>query len=570
MYRFVPILNGVELPGYDSNDLADYRTLYNWLRGSISRSAPMLSVNMQSPLLAKARNIAADARTVNRNSRSPIEVHIRMDSYDILTMGAFMDGIFTGHGYTHTNAKFSPTTKEVVAAHLDDPAYRILMSAWSGKSFFYKDWLAASKCSFCRQGGMDRCRHPACEAINRGGRERVYVARLLAGQSPFSNNAYEMVDWNHPRIELDPAPGCCCTPTTGTCLSCGESTTNEEGRYCLYCQSNMSFHCAGCGEHKENGSTGFLDHLRLCQTCYASRISECRTCGNMQVTPVNEEVTGDCPRCKKQVIKEWNEKPKAIFHHIGVVPDIISPSLFMGTEIEIEMKPRFADFTTVVAERAMKDLNGHAYFKKDSSIANGFELVTHPGTYTWWMDKDNPVLKSIGKLSKTCESFWPETTGQHIHLSRNSFKDALHLSKFMNFFDQNKLFVSFVAERHNEEFAFYDPMFDREHAYRAITDLYRSNHHAAVTTYPEGRTTIEVRVFKGNLRRTRILKNIQFVTAVWLFTSDNTGKYYETQDELTNNIMPKMTAQAFKDFVTGKIDLFPDLEAFIRNYRKEE
>jgi hypothetical protein len=76
------------------------------------------------------------------------------------------------------------------------------------------------------------------------------------------------------------------------------------------------------------------------------------------------------------------------------------------------------------------------YLKGDGSLNDGFEIVTHPMTHDWAMEKF--PWEMIEKLRRSGYRSWDtDTCGLHVHASRTSFVDRSHLWKWTYLINKN-------------------------------------------------------------------------------------------------------------------------------------
>jgi hypothetical protein len=343
---------------------------------------------------------------------------------------------------------------------------------------------------------------------------------------------------------------------------------------CSHCINNVLQRCFNCDTIVRNIAAPFNGRetivagmKKLCRECYTTLFAQCPQCLELVAKEtINEE---GCQACLKTVIKDYNFHPDPRFlHPKGQQPASSLP--YMGLELEVEMKERYTDKKEVVARRFHKAAQGSVYLKHDSSIFCGFEIVSHPGTFEWWSDPDNPALAAIKKLTKTCQSFWCENTGIHVHISRDKFVNNWHRALFVHFITLNKEFSSFVAERYQGNTAAFKFELDQNLA-TLIQGAGKMERHAAVNL-SSSQPTIEVRIFKGNLRTDRILKDIEYIQAVFEYThrlaiNKNPGIRAFTMDNV-NELNEHLEPQIFKKWLKGNHEKrFPNLVQYIAKYK---
>jgi hypothetical protein len=146
--------------------------------------------------------------------------------------------------------------------------------------------------------------------------------------------------------------------------------------------------------------------------------------------------------------------------------------------------------------------------KHDGSLDNGFELVT--GKYA--LAHHQTLWEKICQkaLEHGCISYKKPTTGLHVHLSR-SFFTQLDIGKFVCFINSelHREHIRKIAGRDSASYAALKK--------KTITSLGEGRYEAVNLT---NHRTIEVRIFKGTLKASRVLASIEFCHALahWVKT----------------------------------------------------
>lgn len=345
-----------------------------------------------------------------------------------------------------------------------------------------------------------------------------------------------------------------------TCLDCGEyyfksvafKLKKITGYNCWNCyQSNVRL-CENCSVVSTkkmhfvhiNGN----QEVQVCHDCLG-KFEKCIQCNSLwNIIPL---VNGRCINCLPNLIHDYMYKPDAILYNTN--SDKIATPYF-GIELEVEMKPEQKKLMHVIAARFQKDIDKLAYLKKDSSIANGFEIVSHPMTLNFWNTNADAFWNALKKLTKHCESWSVDNCGIHVHVGRTTFESNAHIAKFMAFINNNRLFSAFIAERYNAKQAPFMDLTNSTTALNIASCTTPIDRHTAVNvqkTLP----TVEVRIFKGNMRKRKIMKNIEFVHAVQSYTKKATFE--------------DMAVKDFIAFVAGEQITYPNLYSYIKKYKKD-
>lgn len=195
-------------------------------------------------------------------------------------------------------------------------------------------------------------------------------------------------------------------------------------------------------------------------------------------------------------------KPRSIF--TGAPEDI-----YLGVELEIETYSR-DDNEYVASELSNAVPLNRIYFKNDGSLAEGFEIVTHPLTLEkhreLWSDMTNAFNllnadKYLRKLHDEC--------GLHVHIGYRNCKQIekqeLVAKRMMRFLAYNLEFTRIVARRRENTWCEID----------SADDIY--SHYMAVNI--QSYYTIELRIFKSSYNKDEIIAAIEFAHALYRYCS---------------------------------------------------
>ena len=276
--------------------------------------------------------------------------------------------------------------------------------------------------------------------------------------------------------------------------------------------------CNQCDDifHRDNG-TWYRDTL-YCDSCYDAYYYECNECGS-------ECWDGDGHDCSDDedegAIHSYSYRPSPYFFGRG--------QYYLGFELEVEARnnSRYEG-----AELVQNELGGHAYMKDDGSLSDGFEVVTHPHTLQEYQTNFN--WEFIPKLKREGYRSWnTDTCGLHVHVSRTAFgtgespwgrvdreqlilKRQAHELRFMKLIYDNQRQVERIAGRSGNHYATFG---DKGKLIEKVKFGNQSNgRYSAINT--ENDATLEVRVFKGSLRKERVLSALEFVAASVEYTRD--------------------------------------------------
>lgn len=207
--------------------------------------------------------------------------------------------------------------------------------------------------------------------------------------------------------------------------------------------------------------------------------------------------------------------------------------------------------------------------KRDGSLGSeiGWEIVTKPISFDWWSwehsaaDKFFRLVGELRRLGYTSHD--NEKCGLHIHVSREAFGPVLQTPHFYWFHRLvNGPLMFKLSQRKIEQvegYARQRPAF--ENSLNTCTAGgswstfgHNSDRYVAcnVTSH-----TVEVRIFRGNLRKDRIKKAIETVVAMIEFARHRSWfELHQEQDELE---------KAFVAWVMRRPGQYPNLQTYLLN-----
>lgn len=263
----------------------------------------------------------------------------------------------------------------------------------------------------------------------------------------------------------------------------------------------------------------------LCAEC-AEGYAECADCGEWFREDDMARRGGElvCWHCSARrldgAICSYGYKPRPRFHRAeGEAED----SLVLGIELEMDGGDRAA----AVARIAEKWGEDWVYFKSDSSLDCGVELVTHPISPLVLMSEEGRALWAdvcAAALAEGMRSHDTRTCGLHVHVNRDFFgkgEAARALAEY-------KLLT--VADRFFEPLAIFSRRRrDRLDQWagrtclpatrdgwlasaRSASRVARCDRYRAVNTTNEH--TVEFRLFRGTLKAETLLATFQFVAGL--------------------------------------------------------
>ena len=322
---------------------------------------------------------------------------------------------------------------------------------------------------------------------------------------------------------------------------------------CPTCLENETRVCSRCNE-RIWADDDYGDASRpLCHHCYDRYYVSCGTCGRVipydeVYYPDDDEDTPLCYTCytqdqrKERIIHDYYYKPEPLFHGSG--------PRFFGVELEIDEGGELTSNAEEILDAGNAGGCENIYIKHDGSLSEGLEIVTHPASLDYHMDKLPwpDILETARRLdyrSHQCGS-----CGLHCHVSRNAFGVSEQSQ------DACIARVLFFVEKHWEELLKFSRRTPRQlerwaarYGYKdqplEILDHAKKGYHAGRYTCVnlENSDTIEFRLFRGTLKLNTLLATLQMVDRICdvaLFLSDEEIKSMSWTTFVSGCIRPEL------------------------------
>lgn len=279
--------------------------------------------------------------------------------------------------------------------------------------------------------------------------------------------------------------------------------------YLTACES-----CNRFGLDNGNGDFHEFASCTYCENCYSNNVYECEDC-------YENYWADDGHDCDNGVIHEWDYKPRPVFFGHS------EARYWFGFELEVE-NIESDERTHSVAERVQELMGEHVYLKRDGSLSDGFEIVSHPHTLE---SHQNDIKWSVLQDLRNSgfRSWNTESCGIHVHVSRSAFGNGVtgdrrratltaqaHELRFMKLIYDNQRQAERLAGRSSSRWASFA---DKGSLVNKVKYGSQNNdRYSAVNT--DNSQTLEVRIFKGSLKKERVLSAIEFVAACVEYTRD--------------------------------------------------
>lgn len=312
--------------------------------------------------------------------------------------------------------------------------------------------------------------------------------------------------------------------------------------------------CEACDVAMHSDDSYSVRDSNLCESCYHDRYWFCDVCdtehdaGELCPEDEGEDEGEEEPSAFAQPIRHSriNGQPEAtpetsllyrqrssgllLVHSTNVLtvhqgfrsaPGEALPEnpLWLGVELEVE--PNQNNVVSDYIKRAHKEVGSFAILKKDGTLSHaGFEIVSVPGTLRWHRGVWGPFFKEAAPFL----SSWTDGhCGMHVHIDRAALS-AMTVGKLYRFLNDraNSGLLYKIAGRGNGEYHTYSP------SHMRISEGFKieaSSHYdvlsrSATNSIYDMSTTLELRMFRGNVAKAGFFKNLEFTAAICEFVQE--------------------------------------------------
>ena len=304
-----------------------------------------------------------------------------------------------------------------------------------------------------------------------------------------------------------------------------------EKRTCRNCADANYIRCYGCGAYHTPEGIWASDNrgVSICNDC-ADEWTSCEDCDSLIQRDSARVLRGHtyCCYCARNhrtgTIHNYSYKPDPEFQYRS--SDNEETALTFGVEKEVD----FGDDREDLADD-LCDLHLPMYLKNDGSLDEGLEIVTHPCSLAYHMYEFR-----WAEVDRLCRNRGFEdgasTTGLHIHIGRKQMGTNLYERRVTAgniVLLVNRLWDELVTfsrrdENKLDEWAQRPSVSTYGKGDRELTD-------AALETRDDGRYqavnlcnthTVEIRIFKGTLKRETTIAAIQLVSNLTRYAMTHT------------------------------------------------
>lgn len=205
----------------------------------------------------------------------------------------------------------------------------------------------------------------------------------------------------------------------------------------------------------------------------------------------------------------WSYTPnKFLLHRLGTEEE-----LYLGVELEVAVGGKDDEKAKYVCNY-MNNKTENVYCKSDSSVNDGFEIVTHPCTLEYHRQLEYKHLFNY-LIKNKYRSHNTNTCGMHVHINRSYFGDDkltrdLCISKLLYLFEKHWEKVELIARRPSNRFARRFLLEENETPIDLYAKSKSSNKYGAINLMHSD--TVEIRIFRGTLNYITYISTLEFVS----------------------------------------------------------
>jgi hypothetical protein len=187
------------------------------------------------------------------------------------------------------------------------------------------------------------------------------------------------------------------------------------------------------------------------------------------------------------------------------------------------------------------------HIKDDCSIRpSGFEMASLPLTFEFIKENREMFAKILDSLQDEGYGSGADfNCGMHVHITKKAVKN-FHLYKLLSFIYNNQEFTADVSGRDPYCLSEWASLYDSYTRVERAKDKRKGDRGAISLGRSE---TIEFRIFSGTLDPSELMKNLEFVHAIFFFTRDNPPS--------------AMKPDFFKGWVSMRVKDYPNLHRWL-------
>lgn len=252
-------------------------------------------------------------------------------------------------------------------------------------------------------------------------------------------------------------------------------------------------------------------------------------------------------------VLNYSHDPMRVFRGFKHMDDEDKSVQMYGIELETAVKgsTSYRDAKNDLSRRYIQEtVPEFMIFKSDGSIPpGGYEMVTVPASYRYHVKMWTKFFDA--DCAKDLTSWGTEKCGIHIHVGRETLTPLMQ-SKLNLFFNapKNQAFIFHLAGRTATQMQQWCSPKSRVSSVDWLNDPQYYGDQAKYRALNTGKgPTLEIRIFRGNVKRGGFMKNLDFADAIVNFSK--------------RGGLNHMTAEAFCHFVEKQPGQWPALQGWM-------
>ena len=306
--------------------------------------------------------------------------------------------------------------------------------------------------------------------------------------------------------------------------------------------------CELCGNEIVNGSHKTVydinnhEELVVCIECVRGNYDT--ICESLYVNSSEFHFCDECERCFHEndlvenengyFCEECNDMLNGIPHYhshnynefLTTDKDNENTTLF-GVELEVECDEEFTPKS--VYENVEDIIEDEFYVEKDSSLINGFEIISKPFSYNYMVENLEDTFKELTKKLQYQINNKATSNGIHIHMTKKNYQHEVYMVALTEYYQKELTIISNREGKQLKRWAKF--LFEKEDKdllnLRMIENEMDNYRYFACNT--SNTNTIEIRIFKSTNDYKMILGYVEIVANMCAYALEN-----KIEEDLSN------------------------------------
>ena len=336
------------------------------------------------------------------------------------------------------------------------------------------------------------------------------------------------------------------------CEDCGRYVLKEDSlvanrvkkrTICPSCFNANYYKCTDCGLIERKRARRMNPNGEyICSSCFEASCTICNNCGDtiwLSEAHTNSRGTKLCTTCYRgRIILNYHGFSNWVLRETG--NETRNSKVPMGIELEVE-RTRSSVRREAMAWKCKDALGDLAVYENDGSLNDGFEIITHPMSYDYWVNNaDSSITQALGVLNSAgYNSHDTETCGLHVHVSKESLATESRsvddvIDNIILIMETFKAELTAFSRRGSSQLGrwaqFLTSNYDDVNLYY-IKQIKNNESRYRALNLQKG-ATIEFRIFKGTLIKETLYASLELVKNIV-----NIAKFEELDSLTWNDII---------------------------------